>query len=115
MSIFEISPAIITNEQPETLKNITFGVFTFPKSEQYGVLGLGFGKGVNTENMSIIDELVDQDIIEARAFSLASGPYGSAEGLLILGGVDTKKFSGELERRPIVDPPEFTFEFNQTQ
>ena len=97
------------------MNNVTFGVNTYPRTEQYGVLGLGFGKGVNTENMSIIDELVDQNVIEAKAFSLASGPYGSTEGSLIFGGVDTKKFSGALERRPIVDPPEFDFKFNQTQ
>lgn len=99
----------------DTLKNVTFGVNSYPRTEQYGVLGLGFGKGVNSKNSSIIDELVDQNIIESKAFSLAPGPYGSKEGSLILGGIDTKKFSGSLERRPVVDAPEFTFQFNQTQ
>ena len=79
------------------------------------MFGLGFGKGVNSNDSSIIDEFVDQNVIEAKAFSLASGPYGSKEGSLILGGIDTKKFSGSLERRPVVDAPEFTFKFNQTQ
>ncbi|RYP75330.1 hypothetical protein DL771_002426 [Monosporascus sp. 5C6A] len=77
--------------------------------------GLGFGKGVNSNRSNIIDELVDQGLIQTRAFSLALGPLRSEEGSLIFGGVDTKKFSGPLQRLPVVDPPEFGFDYNKTQ
>lgn len=83
--------------------------------EQFGALGLGFGKGVNSDQPNIIDELVSQGAIQTKAFSLALGSHGPEEGSLILGGIDTKKFAGSLQRLPLVDPPEFTFDFNQTQ
>ncbi|RYP19662.1 hypothetical protein DL765_003255 [Monosporascus sp. GIB2] len=104
----------LTIQGGETLKNVTFGLYDY-SSTQLGVLGLGFGKGVNSNHSNIIDELVDQGHIQTRAFSLALGPLRSEEGSLILGGVDTKKFSGPLQRLPIVDPPEFGFNYHQTQ
>lgn len=97
------------------MKNITFGVFDHPNSDQFGALGLGFGKGVNSDRSNIVDELVAQGFTQTKAFSLSLGPYGSEEASLILGGVDTKKFSGSLQRMPIVDGPEFDYDFNQTQ
>ncbi|RYO93113.1 hypothetical protein DL766_010143 [Monosporascus sp. MC13-8B] len=84
-------------------------------STQLDVLGLGFGKGVNLNHPNIVDELVDQGHIQTRAFSLALAPFRSEEGSLILGRVDTKKFPGPLQRLPIVDPPEFRFDYHQTQ
>ncbi|RYP89167.1 hypothetical protein DL770_004539 [Monosporascus sp. CRB-9-2] len=99
----------------ETLKNDTFGLYDYPTMSQLGVLGLGFGKGVNSNSSNIIDELVDQGLIQTRAFSLTLGSLRSEEGSLILGGVDTKKFSGPLQRLPVVDPPDFRFDYHQTQ
>ncbi|RYP11393.1 hypothetical protein DL764_000047 [Monosporascus ibericus] len=54
-------------------------------------------------------------LIQTRAFSLALVPLRSEEGPLIFGGVDTKKFSGPLQRLPVVDPPDFRFDYHQTQ
>lgn len=68
--------------------------------DRFGALGLGFGKGVNSNRSNIVDELVAQGITRTKAFSLALGPYHSEEGSLILGGVDTKKSSGSLQRMP---------------
>jgi hypothetical protein len=68
---------------------------------------------VNTNSSSsIIDELVAQGISQTKAFSLALGTDGINEGSLIFGGVDTKKFSGALQKVPIVDPPKSPIGYN---
>ncbi|RYP38600.1 hypothetical protein DL767_002536 [Monosporascus sp. MG133] len=105
----------LTIQGGETLKNVAFGLYDYPTTSQPGVLGLGFGKGVNSNRSGIIDELVDQGLIQTRAFSLALGPLRSEEGSLTLGGVDTKKFSGPLQRLPVVDAPEYRFDYHQIQ
>lgn len=98
----------------DTLKNITFGVYDDAATAHYGSLGLGFGKGVNSNDSNVVDELVLQGVTQAKAFGLALGTNnGINDGSLVLGGIDTKKFSGALQRVPVIDPPKFPFEYSE--
>jgi hypothetical protein len=91
------------------LKNITFGVFEHPDqfTALYGSLGLGFGKGINTNGSNFIDELFEQGVTETKAFSftLKNQDINTDQGSLIFGGVDTKQFAGPLHRQAVVEPP----------
>jgi hypothetical protein len=102
------------NLRLDTLKNITFGVYDDANTVHYGSLGLGFGKGVNSNQSNVVDELVSQGVTKAKAFGLALGTNdGPNEGSLTLGGVDSKKFSGALQRVPIIDPPKYPFKYSE--
>lgn len=48
--------------------------------------------------------MVVQGLIASRAFSLDLRDTESPDGALIFGGVDTGKYSGALEKCPIIDP-----------
>jgi Eukaryotic aspartyl protease len=79
----------------------------------YGSLGLGFGKGFNTNRSNIIDELFDQGVTETKAFSITLAKDDIDQGSLIFGGVDTKKFAGSLYPQPIVAAPDYYFGYNE--
>lgn len=86
---------------------MTFGVNSGPNMDTYGYLGLGFGQGVNSNRSNFVDELVNQNVTQTKAFGLAIGTADDKDGgSLVLGGVDTKKFSGALQHLPILDPPD---------
>jgi hypothetical protein len=54
----------------------------------------------------ILDELVAEGSIDVRAFGITfSGGDDDDAGSLVLGGVNTKKFSGTLTKVPVVDAP----------
>lgn len=83
-------------------------------SMERGSLGLGFGRGVNTNgSANIMDYLVDQDIIASKSFGLTLGGNDTRAGSLILGGLDTKKFAGPLHKVPIADAPKWPFKFDE--
>lgn len=48
--------------------------------------------------------MVEQGLIDSRAFSLDLRDVDSPDGSVIFGGVDTGKFVGELQKCPILDP-----------
>ncbi|KAK6077426.1 secreted aspartic proteinase [Seiridium cupressi] len=99
---------------PDTLKNITLGVYNYANTANYGSLGLGFGQGVNSNRSNVVDELVSQGATQAKAFGLSLGTNnGPNEGSLVLGGIDTKKFSGALQRVPVIDPPTYPFDYSE--
>ncbi|TEY34127.1 hypothetical protein BOTCAL_0644g00040 [Botryotinia calthae] len=74
---------------------------------QMGILGLGYsvGEASNTVYPNIIDELVSQNLIGARVYSLYLDSQDSATGSLLFGAVDTTKFVGELVSIDIVPQP----------
>lgn len=88
------------------ITNVRFGVAKTSQDQFAGVLGLGYGNGYNTEYNTFIDELYDQDAIKTKTFSLALGSKDEEEGVMIFGGVDTSKFTGELVSLPIT-PAEY--------
>lgn len=97
-----------------TLKNVTIGVYDYHTGSENGALGLGWGRGVNTNHSTIVDELVDQGVVQTKAFGLALGDKDGLEGgSLVLGGVDTKKFSGALQKVPVIEPPLYPFDYSE--
>jgi len=68
-------------------------------------MGVGFGNGVNLEYNNIVDELAEQGVTNSRAFSVALGPSSQNNGgLVIFGGIDTKKYAGKLFTFPNLPP-----------
>ncbi|KAH7127419.1 aspartic peptidase domain-containing protein [Dactylonectria macrodidyma] len=82
-----------------------FGVATSSETLNIGILGAGPDLyGWEAPYPMPIDNLFTQGFIKHRAFSLDMRSIESARGSVIYGGVDTKKYGGRLERRPIIPP-----------
>lgn len=62
-------------------------------------------RGVN-EYPYVLDTMVDQGLIKSRAFSLDLRGVDNPNGALIFGGIDTKKYIGELAKLPILSQDE---------
>lgn len=84
------------------LEAVQFGVASRTTDQFAGVLGIGYGKGVNTKYGNFIDELAGQGVTDTRAFSVALGSKTEGGGVIAFGGVDKKKFSGRLASLPII-------------
>lgn len=68
-----------------------------------GILGLSPPVDGNEEYSYVLDTMVVQGLIASRAFSLDLRDTDSPDGALIFGGIDTGKYSGSLEKCPIID------------
>ncbi|KAG6054350.1 hypothetical protein E4U17_003865 [Claviceps sp. LM77 group G4] len=80
-----------------------FGVATDSEFAVTGIMGAGPQlKGWASDYPMILDNMVSQKFIKSRAFSLDIRSIESARGSVVFGGIDTKKFSGYLEKRPII-------------
>ncbi|KAI1393179.1 acid protease [Hypoxylon trugodes] len=88
------------------LKGVQFGVATQTDDEFAGILGIGHGVNVTIRYKNFIDELESQGVTETKAFSLALGSKDEQEGVVIFGGLDTGKFSGNLTTLPIIPAQE---------
>lgn len=86
------------------LTKVQFGVATASEDLDEGILGLGFGEGVNLNYSNFVDQLATQGVTNTKAFSVALGTSDSEGGNIVFGGVDTKKFSGDLVANDILDP-----------
>ncbi|KAH7318373.1 aspartic peptidase domain-containing protein [Stachybotrys elegans] len=81
----------------------TFGVAYDSQFSSVGIMGAGPDlSGWDSPYPLIIDSLVQQGFINSRAFSLDLRALSSDRGSVILGGIDTRKYSGHLEKRPII-------------
>ncbi|TLD22382.1 hypothetical protein PspLS_07960 [Pyricularia sp. CBS 133598] len=88
-----------------SLTDVIFGVATSSKDLNEGIMGLGYGDGVNLRYNNMVDNLFLQNVTKSRAFSVALGSAdASNSGVISFGGVDTKKFSGKLAQMPILGP-----------
>ncbi|EEY21636.1 candidapepsin-8 [Verticillium alfalfae VaMs.102] len=67
-----------------------------------GILGLGHGQNYTVTYPNMMDELVAQGAIRTKAYSLALGSKTEQQGLLVLGGIDTAKYSGHLAALPVI-------------
>ncbi|KOS21279.1 putative aspartic-type endopeptidase opsB [Escovopsis weberi] len=84
-----------------------FGVATDSEFASVGILGAGPSlEGWTSPYPFVIDTMAQQGLIQSRAFSLDIREFGSSRGSVIFGGIDTKKFSGPLEKRPIIPAKE---------
>ncbi|CAK7213936.1 hypothetical protein SCUCBS95973_001967 [Sporothrix curviconia] len=87
-----------------TISSLQFGVIEQSYSVSNGLIGVSFGElGEVTEFPNIIDQLALSNLTNGRVFSLALGNLTNvqaADGVLIFGGIDTKKFVGDLVPLP---------------
>ncbi|GAW13663.1 hypothetical protein ANO14919_030520 [Xylariales sp. No.14919] len=85
--------------------SVRFGV-AINSNKPSGVLGIGLGVANNNSGeCNFIDQLADQNFTNSKAFSLALGTgTADGQGVIIFGGVDTKKFSGQLKPNNIFPP-----------
>ncbi|PHH85630.1 hypothetical protein CDD83_147 [Cordyceps sp. RAO-2017] len=80
-----------------------FGVATESEFAVTGILGAGPSlDGWNSPYPTVIDNLAKQGFTQSRAFSLDIRSLESRRGSVVFGGIDTRKFAGRLEKRPIV-------------
>ncbi|CAK7262704.1 hypothetical protein SEPCBS119000_000119 [Sporothrix epigloea] len=103
------------NGTSSTLKQAQFGVAVSSQDAAVPICGVGYGKDFNLDYNNIIDEMALQGVTNSRAFSLALGsatsddarePVGDniGNGIVVFGGVDTKKFAGPLYRYTNLPP-----------
>lgn len=88
------------------IQNVIFGYALDSTDLATGIMGLSFGENVNMQYPSVVDELYQQNVTETRAFGVALGSKTEAtgSGVISFGGVDTKKFTGDLLTMPILGP-----------
>ncbi|KAG4437437.1 hypothetical protein IFR05_007078 [Cadophora sp. M221] len=86
-----------------TITNLQFGWADTTASMFAGILATSYGYEL-AGYYCLLDEMYVQGIINSRAFSLDLGNVDSAAGSILFGGIDTKKFTGALEKRPIIAP-----------
>ncbi|RSL88367.1 hypothetical protein CEP51_001734 [Fusarium floridanum] len=80
-----------------------FGVADSSFVTNVGVMGASpWLSGWEGDYPLVLDNLATQGFINSRAFSLDIRSIGSDRGSVIFGGIDTRKFSGRLEKRPII-------------
>ncbi|KAL7937143.1 acid protease [Trichoderma chlorosporum] len=80
-----------------------FGVATDSQFASVGILGAGPDlSGWTSPYPFVIDNLAKQGFIKSRAFSLDIRGLDSDRGSVTYGGIDVKKFSGPLAKRPII-------------
>lgn len=87
------------------MTNVVFGAATRSSQLPEGILGLGFGNGVNLQYNNFVDTLFEQNVTRSRAFTIALGSADANNGgAIVFGGVDAKRFSGNLTKIPILGP-----------
>ena len=80
-----------------------FGVATDSQFAVTGIMGAAPNlNGWDSPYPLVIDSLAQQGFTNSRAFSLDIRSIESKRGSVVFGGLDTKKFSGRLEKRPII-------------
>ena len=95
---FGIGNAIVTD--------LEFGVGTESTSTE-GVMGIGFDTNEAIVQFGIKpypnlpDQLVSQNFIQSRAFSLYLNDLDAQTGVVLFGGVDTARYNGQLATFPI--------------
>ncbi|KFY09490.1 hypothetical protein V492_05473 [Pseudogymnoascus sp. VKM F-4246] len=67
-----------------------------------GVMGVGYNSSVAAEDVysNIIDLMVEQGLINTRAYSLWLDDLASTTGQILFGGIDTAKYDGTLSILP---------------
>ncbi|KAL6818048.1 acid protease [Trichoderma sp. SZMC 28013] len=85
------------------LRNQLFGVVFDGEPENCGIIGAGANlRGWDDPYPTFINTLAQQGFTNSRAYSLDLRSIETQRGSVIFGGIDTGKFSGHLEKRPII-------------
>ncbi|AEO71929.1 uncharacterized protein THITE_2097958 [Thermothielavioides terrestris NRRL 8126] len=84
-----------------------FGVAYNSSDLQVGIMGAGpWLDGWDSPYPSVVDSLAVQGFTKSRAFSLDLRGLDSTRGSVIFGGLDAKKYSGNLVKLPIIPSTE---------
>lgn len=75
------------------LDNFAIGLATNTTIGGRGIMGVNSN---SWSNNSIVDTLVNSSIISTTAYSLWFNDEDAGSGSILLGGVDTSKYSGDL-------------------
>ncbi|KAF5544490.1 aspartic-type signal peptidase [Fusarium phyllophilum] len=85
------------------IRNQVFGVAYDSSFTSVGIMGAAPDlNGWDAPYPLVIDSMVRQGLIKSRALSLDIRTLDSDRGAVIFGGLDTKKYTGHLEKRPII-------------
>ncbi|KAF3914560.1 Candidapepsin-1 [Orbilia brochopaga] len=87
-----------------TVKGLTMGLATEAKNVPTGIMGIGYRQneaifaqtGGRSSYPNIVELMVNQSLINSRAYSLFLDDKDSATGTILFGGYDTAKFDGDL-------------------
>ncbi len=85
-----------------TIKSLQMGL-GLKSSIGVGIMGIGYTENEAAEvpYPNIIDEMVNQGLINTRAYSLYLDTRDATHGSILFGGLDTKKFIGQLATLPL--------------
>ncbi len=79
------------------MKDVLFGVGQSSTDLTFGIAGVGHGNNFNTDYNNLVDELAANNITNGRALSVAlASKDANNGGVVMFGGIDTKKFTGPL-------------------
>jgi hypothetical protein len=86
-----------------SIRNQVFGVAYDSSFTGVGIMGAGPDlNGWDAPYPLVIDSMVKQGLIKSRALSLDIRTINSDRGAVIFGGLDTAKYSGRLQKLPII-------------
>ncbi|CAG7555263.1 unnamed protein product [Fusarium equiseti] len=86
-----------------SIRNQVFGVAYDSSFTGVGIMGAGPDlNGWNAPYPLVIDSMVRQNLIKSRVLSLDIRTLDSDRGAVIFGGIDTKKYTGRLQKLPII-------------
>ncbi|KAI6298932.1 hypothetical protein MCOR07_009027 [Pyricularia oryzae] len=88
-----------------TLENFHFGIAESSIDIFAGVLGLG-PRPASQRSDHFVSALATQKLIESRVFSINLGSVDQPQGAVIFGGIDMAKFSGTLDKVPLISEEE---------
>lgn len=102
----------------QAIKNQTFGL-SDAGYDVHGVMGIGFDQHETTAPNgertypTVVDNMVQNGLINRKAYSLYLNSYNQSYGSIVFGGVDTTKYTGDLVALPLQPGPndEGTIEF----
>lgn len=85
-----------------TITGLQMGV-SLSNTVGVGIMGIGYSENVaaDTQYENIIDLMVKQGLIETRAYSLYLDAADATHGSILFGGIDTRKFIGDLSTLPL--------------
>jgi hypothetical protein len=94
------------------LKQVTMALATKARNVMEGSLGLGIPAGeayvmsdnATTPYKTVLDEMIGQDLIKSRTFSIWLDSRSADIGNILFGGYDTAKFKGNLSFLDIQPP-----------
>lgn len=89
-----------TSTAEVSIPNVKF-VYSNASDVSIGSMGLGMG-AILTEKYNFLSGFVKQGLIESNSYSLALNPTNTSKPLLILGGIDTSKYDGDLSLYPFI-------------